>query len=104
MMLLLQDTAIILKRESERLAADKETLDSQVDRLDQVLQRLSVANSSPNGSTILDNLQQIYEDLKSNFAEEYTMYKLPAIALTQVFLHMARVTSREAFHIIWRYY
>ena len=82
-LLLLQDTAIILKRESERLAAERENLDSQVDRIEQVLERLSVAKSAE-ASTSLEALQHRYGDLRTNFAEEYILYNLPAIALSQV--------------------
>lgn len=79
----LQDTAIILKRDSERLAGEKATLDGQVQRLEQVMQRLTLATSAQESSGLQD-LQSSYEDLRSNFPEEYVMYNLAAIALTQV--------------------
>ena len=79
----LQDTAIILKRESERLAAEKEALDSQVGRAEQVMERVSRATNA-DASTGLEDLQGTYEDLRANFPEEYVMYNLAAIALTQV--------------------
>ena len=82
-LLLSQDTAIILKRESERLAAEKETLDRQVERMEQVMQRVTSAQAS-DSSTDLEELQHVYEDLRSSYPEEYVMYNLPAIALTQV--------------------
>ena len=79
----LQDTAIILKRESERLAAEKETLDSQVQRAEQVMERISRATNA--GAALgLEDLQHTYEDLRANFPEEYVLYNLAAIALTQV--------------------
>lgn len=81
----MQDTAIILKRESERLAAEKETLDSQVQRAEQVMDHVTRATNA-DASVGLEDLQHSYEKLRADFPEEYVMYNLAAIALTQVCL------------------
>ena len=74
-----------MKRESERLATEKDTLDSQVRRAEQVMHRVQRATNA-DASTGLEDLQHTYEDLRANFPEEYVMYNLAAIALTQVSL------------------
>jgi hypothetical protein len=77
-----QDTTIILKRESERLAGEAEVVGAQMRRLDQVLGRVTQAQAA-DSSASLDELQALYQELQDDFSEEYLMYNLPAIALTQ---------------------
>ena len=78
-----QDTAVILGREAQRLAAEAETARAQAERIGAVLERVSQAQAADASASLAD-LQQLYEQLRADYPEEYLMYNLPAIALTQV--------------------
>ena len=78
-----QDTAVILGREAQRLAAEAETARGQAERIGAVLERVSQAQAADAAASLAD-LQQLYEQLRADYPEEYLMYNLPAIALTQV--------------------
>lgn len=51
--------------------------------MEEVMRRVQMAQAS-NSSTDLDQLQQIFRELQTDYPEEYVMYNLSAIALTQV--------------------
>ena len=80
---MVQDTAVILSREAEQLKLEAATAEERSDRLKLVMERVNQAEQAASNLSLQD-LQQIYSGLKADFAEEYVMYDLPAVALTQV--------------------
>ena len=62
---------------------EKDAIAGQVLRMEEVMRRVQMAQAS-DSSTDLDQLQQIFRELQNDYPEEYVMYNLSAIALTQV--------------------
>ena len=79
----LQDTSLILNREAENLKGEAVQADNKVQHLRQITERLDQIEAGGAGLT-LKQLHQIYTELQYQFPEEYVMYDLPAVALTQV--------------------
>ena len=79
----MQDTAVILGREAERLAGEAVMAKRQVDRLGLVLQQVKQCQSA-DASTTLGDLHVVYQDLHASFPEEFIMHNLAAVALVQV--------------------
>ena len=87
-----KDTAVILGREQTRLQDEVEAAETQVQRLNQILQTVSQCQSADASITTAD-IQQIYSKLKQHNREEYYMYNLAAAALAQVLPRLTQLLA-----------
>lgn len=83
-----QDKTVLLSKEAERLKSERGSAKDQVSQLKDVLEQVNQAQQGASRLS-LQQLHQIYSDLKERFPAEYVMYRLPDIALTQVRCHDA---------------
>ena len=82
-MSLLQDTAVILGREQQRLTEEVSVIESQEERLQYIHGQIAACQTSAS----LDEMAQTYHSLLRTCKEEYILYNIAAAALSQVGKH-----------------
>ncbi|PRW56706.1 septin and tuftelin-interacting 1-like protein 1 [Chlorella sorokiniana] len=82
-----KDTAVILGKEQERLKEEAEMAAAAADRMEQVLAAVGRAQAEP---LSLQEVEQVYRDLRASYREEYVMYNLAAAGLAQALPRLAQ--------------
>ena len=78
-----QDTAVVLGRQQERLEAEVSRLDAQEARLAVIVDQVQACQAAP-AATPLEQLCSAYDGLLREAPEEYVLYGISAAALAQV--------------------